>query len=123
VKIDFSQREILRDLIKPDSIQNPLLTLFACSCPACCTGTGHLLIRATPLLTSVGNDALIWQQSHFGDYSVKIAYRLICDTVVTETASAPNENWCCIWKLLVPSKVRNFLWKDYVKIVFQIMLD
>ena len=57
--------------------------------------------------TSTGSDKLIWKYSSSRDYQVKKDYNLISKEDIP-----PNLNlWQLIWKVQVPFKVGNFVWR------------
>jgi len=68
-------------------------------------------ITNTPLFTSVKEDRLIWSKESNGDYSVRNAYRLCLQELLDVSAYKIPGNWVNIWKLKVPPKVKNFMWR------------
>jgi hypothetical protein len=68
-------------------------------------------ILDTPLIDQVTEDRLIWKVEKNGYYSVKSAYRL-CVDVLTDSSHLRREGyWQGIWRLKVPPKVRNLVWR------------
>ena len=57
--------------------------------------------------TGTGLDQLVWKYSHSGDYQVKSAYNLISKENVIHTLNP----WHMIWKVQVPVKIGNFVWR------------
>ncbi|XP_050241346.1 uncharacterized protein LOC126690274 [Quercus robur] len=63
------------------------------------------------------DDKLIWKRSNSGDYKVKKAYQLLLkEQYPTSTQNhryfgIENEVWERIWKVKLPLKILNFIWK------------
>ena len=63
------------------------------------------------------DDKLIWKHSNSGDYKVKKAYQLLLkEQYPTSTQNhryfgIENEVWERIWKVKIPLKILNFIWK------------
>ena len=74
------------------------------------------LILSIPLSIRLPQDRLIWSPSSLGCFSTHSAYKLPVSTASTSNASSSNPNpqknfWRGLWKLCVPSKVKNFVWR------------
>ena len=69
------------------------------------------LILNTPLHPLVYEDKFIWKAEKNGSYSVRSAYQ-ICVTEIADNSHLhiPGK-WSSIWKLKVPPKIRNFVWR------------
>jgi hypothetical protein len=69
------------------------------------------LILNTSLHHLVHEDKIIWKAEKNGSYSVRSAYR-ICVTEIADNSHlhVPGK-WSLIWKLKVPPKIRNFVWR------------
>ena len=61
----------------------------------------------TPLYEQVQHDKLIWKAEKSGRYSVRSAYKLC----VTESHLHVTGYWLGIWKLKVPPKIKNLMWR------------
>jgi hypothetical protein len=68
-------------------------------------------IMNTPLIAQVQADRLIWKAEKHGKYSVKSAYRLCVEELIDTSHLRRPGNWLCIWKLQVPPKIRNLVWR------------
>ena len=68
-------------------------------------------IVSTPLLEQVETDKLVWKAEKNGIYSVKSAYRLCVDDLVDISHLKRPGFWSGIWRLKVPPKVKNLLWR------------
>lgn len=64
-----------------------------------------------PLIESVYKDKLIWKAEKDGQYLVRSSYRLCVNTIVDNSHLHKPSGWNEIWKLEVPSKVNNFVWR------------
>ncbi|XP_057779546.1 uncharacterized protein LOC130998129 [Salvia miltiorrhiza] len=67
-------------------------------------------IMSTPVFSRSGADELIWHFSSNGRYTVKSAYQLASSLTLDITYNVDG-NWDNLWKLTVPPKVKNFLWR------------
>jgi len=73
-------------------------------------GTASQILQ-TPLLPSVRSDTATWRYEKNGIYSVRSAYRdIIHNTDVLLQHRVPR-HWSTIWKLKLPLKIKNFLWR------------
>ena len=54
---------------------------------------------------------MIWKGERSGNYSVKSAYRLCVTEIADNSHMHANGRWNLIWKLNVPPKIKNFLWR------------
>ena len=75
-------------------------------------------IRAISLSKIGGKDRIVWPYTENGVYMVKIGYHVIKNEegwgMSDKSSSSHNENnevWKSIWKMPVPNKVKNFMWK------------
>ena len=73
-------------------------------------------IRSIPLCVSSQADFLYWAFEKEGVYTVKLAYKVICEEENLAKASVSNsaatrDLWSGIWKLKVPGKIKHFLWR------------
>jgi len=68
-------------------------------------------ILKTPLFSQVPEDQLIWNLEKNGHYSVRSAYRLCMEVIADNSFLHCPGNSSSIWKLKVPPKVRNMLWR------------
>jgi len=69
------------------------------------------LILNTPLQPLVTEDKMIWKGERSGNYSVKCAYRICVSEIVDNSHMHVNGRWNLIWKLKVPPKIKNSLWR------------
>jgi hypothetical protein len=68
-------------------------------------------ILTTPLIDPVVDDILVWKAEKTSFYSVKSAYKL-CVEVLTDSSHLRREGyWQGIWRLKVPPKIRNLVWR------------
>ena len=72
-------------------------------------------LRQFPCVTHQA-DYLIWPRSRDGNYSVKTGYDLLWERELLENASVSDSAnkklfWKRLWKMNVPSKIKNFLWR------------
>ena len=65
-----------------------------------------------------GKDRIVWPYTENGVYMVKIGYHVMKNEkgkgMSVRSSGSYNENnevWKNIWKMLVPNKVMNFMWK------------
>jgi len=63
------------------------------------------------LLDQVVDDRLIWKAEKNGLYSVKSAYRLCMEELVDVSHLRRSGYWSGIWRLKVPPKIKNLLWR------------
>ncbi|XP_073119607.1 uncharacterized protein [Henckelia pumila] len=69
-----------------------------------------LLIQSTPLSKNHIEDRWNWGLDSKGCYTVKSGYKLLSSFQRTDPDS--NEiNWLLVWRLKIPPKVRNFIWR------------
>ena len=74
-------------------------------------------IRSIPLSYSLTSDKQIWIGTSNGLFIVRSAYKLAMDNYsVSGGASSSNDSnlryfWKKVWRLLVPHKVKHFLWR------------
>jgi len=68
-------------------------------------------ILKTPLFRQVEEDDLIWRVEKNGQYYVKSAYRLCMENRADNSLLFRQGEWSRIWKLKVPPKVKNLLWR------------
>jgi len=65
----------------------------------------------TPLYPCVKKDMLVWSKETNGDYSVRSAYHFSMQELLDTYAFKIPKKWDMIWKLKVPPKVKNFMWR------------
>lgn len=65
----------------------------------------------TPLYPSVCEDRLVWKKENNGDYSVRSAYRLCMNELLDTSHFKMQGTWDLIWKLNVPPKIKNLVWR------------
>ena len=75
------------------------------------------LIQKIPLSPVTVEDKLIWPHVSSGVYSVKSGYRFLVKEKGGSRASLQTQTdspsvWRQIWRLSVPNKVKNFLWRE-----------
>jgi hypothetical protein len=68
-------------------------------------------ILTTPFVAHVQSDRLVWKAERNGKYSVKSAYRLCVEELIDTSHLCCPGKWSSIWKLKVPPKVRNLIWR------------
>jgi hypothetical protein len=68
-------------------------------------------ILRTLLLDMVVDDRLIWKAENNGLFSVKSAYRLCVEELVYVFHHQRPRDWSVIWRLKVPPKVKNLIWR------------
>lgn len=59
----------------------------------------------------VSNDKLIWNTEKNGNYSVRSAYRICVTKIADNTHLHVSVDGNLSWKLKVPPKVKNFVWR------------
>uniref|UniRef100_A0A2N9F4S2 Reverse transcriptase domain-containing protein n=1 Tax=Fagus sylvatica TaxID=28930 RepID=A0A2N9F4S2_FAGSY len=80
-----------------------------------CPGDAQLIMGLV-LSTRRVDDKLIWSREKNGTYSVRSAYRLLCEhTFATDPGCSDTgvwrQFWKRVWSLRVPHKVQQFLWR------------
>jgi hypothetical protein len=65
----------------------------------------------TPLIDQVADDRLIWKAEKNGHYSVRSAYRLCVEVLTDSTHLRRDGYWQGIWRLKVPPKIKNLVWR------------
>jgi hypothetical protein len=68
-------------------------------------------ILKTPLYSLVAEDKRIWRGEQNGEYSVRSAYRLCTQELIDTSHLRVNEAWNLIWKIKIPAKVKNLIWR------------
>ena len=73
-------------------------------------------IKAILLCWTDQCDRIIWPDSPDGNYSVKVGYQKFCEEADASNASSSDPTqqtsfWKKVWKLQVPNKIKNFLWR------------
>lgn len=63
------------------------------------------------MFTKVPVDNMVWKVERNGIYSVRSAYRLCVEELVDTSHLRRPGYWSGIWRLKVPPKVRNFVWR------------
>ena len=73
------------------------------------------LIMSIPLCRTYIEDKLIWPYTSSGNYIVKSGYNFLAAAKTDQTTTAnPRQDggiWKLVWSVLVPNKVKNFLWR------------
>ena len=74
------------------------------------------MIKRIPLSRSVAEDTLYWPYSASGHYTCRSGYRFLKEEseLLTSPQAPPicdKKVWKAIWKLQVPPKIRNFIWR------------
>nr|POE98911.1 putative ribonuclease h protein [Quercus suber] len=74
------------------------------------------LIKSLPLSSIPQLDTLVWSFEKLGNYSVKSGYKLLCelhnlDINRPQVSESQKGFWKSIWKLKVPGKIKQFLWR------------
>ena len=74
------------------------------------------LILKIPISLTTVEDKLIWPHVPNGVYTVRSGYRFLVKEKADPSSSPSSQNeatsiWGRIWRLSVPSKVKNFLWR------------
>lgn len=71
------------------------------------------LILQIPLSSRIIQDDWYWLPDSKGQYTVRSCYKML-----ENQPSPPNSSvWRQLWQLLVPAKVRNFLWRTMANVV------
>ncbi|GAU48559.1 hypothetical protein TSUD_182070 [Trifolium subterraneum] len=68
-------------------------------------------IIATPLISSVKEDKMVWEEERNGCYSVKFGYNLAMRCIFHSNKHHVDGNWNDIWKAQSPHKTRHLLWR------------
>jgi hypothetical protein len=68
-------------------------------------------ILNTPLFEQVQQDRMVWKAEKHGHYSVRSAYRLCVNDLVDLSHLRRPGFWSGIWRLKVPAKVKNLVWR------------
>ena len=76
------------------------------------------LIKSLPLSFIPQPDTLVWNLEKSGSYSIKSDYKSLCemhnrDMNHPQVSKSQKGFWRCIWKLEVPGKIKQFLWRAY----------
>uniref|UniRef100_A0A2N9IZ60 Reverse transcriptase domain-containing protein n=1 Tax=Fagus sylvatica TaxID=28930 RepID=A0A2N9IZ60_FAGSY len=74
------------------------------------------LITGLVLSSRRGEDKLIWSREKCGIYSVRSAYRLLCEEMYANEPGCSDTGvwkqfWKKVWSVQVPHKLRQFLWR------------
>ena len=109
--IDGLQKATVDCLINPISRSWDKDVLYGYFAPM----EADLILRIPLSLTKV-EDKLIWPHVPNGVYNVKSGYRFLVKDKSGPLPSPSSQNeaislWSRLWKLSVPNKVRNFLWR------------
>ncbi|GAU36835.1 hypothetical protein TSUD_213590 [Trifolium subterraneum] len=67
-------------------------------------------ILETPLVSSVREDKVVWEEERNGCYSVKSEYKLAMHYIIGSDKYHVVGNWNGIWKAQAPHKARHLLW-------------
>ncbi|GAU10125.1 hypothetical protein TSUD_418540, partial [Trifolium subterraneum] len=68
-------------------------------------------ILETPLVSSVREDKVVWDEEKNGCYSVKSGYKLAMRYLIGSDKYHVMGNWNGIWKAQAPHKARHLLWR------------
>ncbi|GAU48097.1 hypothetical protein TSUD_238360 [Trifolium subterraneum] len=68
-------------------------------------------ILETPLVSSVREDKVVWEEERNGCYSVKSGYKLAMHYLIGSDKYHVVGNWNGIWKAQAPHKARHLLWR------------
>ncbi|GAU47118.1 hypothetical protein TSUD_98950 [Trifolium subterraneum] len=68
-------------------------------------------ILETPLVSSVCEDKVVWEEERNGCYSVKSGYKLAMRYIISSDKYHVAGNWNGIWKAQAPHKARHLLWR------------
>jgi hypothetical protein len=68
-------------------------------------------IIATPLISSVYEDKMVWEGERNGCYSVKFGYQLAIQFIIRSDKYNVKGNWKKIWKAYAPHKACHLLWR------------
>ncbi|GAU30671.1 hypothetical protein TSUD_31430 [Trifolium subterraneum] len=68
-------------------------------------------ILETPLVSSVREDKVVWEEERNGCYSVKSGYKLAMRYLIGSDKYHVVGNWNGIWKAQAPHKARHLLWR------------
>ncbi|GAU19619.1 hypothetical protein TSUD_383140, partial [Trifolium subterraneum] len=68
-------------------------------------------ILETPLVSSVREDKVVWEEERNGCYSVKSGYKLAMRYLIGSDKYHVMGNWNGIWKAQAPHKARRLLWR------------
>ncbi|GAU11220.1 hypothetical protein TSUD_342100 [Trifolium subterraneum] len=68
-------------------------------------------ILETPLVSSVREDKVVWEEERNGCYSVKSGYKLAMRYIIGSDKYHVVGNWNGIWKAQAPHKARHLLWR------------
>ncbi|GAU36753.1 hypothetical protein TSUD_318520 [Trifolium subterraneum] len=68
-------------------------------------------ILETPLVSSVREDKVVWDEERNGCYSVKSGYKLVMRYLIGSDKYHVMGNWNGIWKAQAPHKARHLLWR------------
>ncbi|GAU22779.1 hypothetical protein TSUD_142180 [Trifolium subterraneum] len=68
-------------------------------------------ILETPLVSSVREDKVVWEEERNGCYSVKSGYKLAMCYLIGSDKYHVMGNWNGIWKAQAPHKARHLLWR------------
>ncbi|GAU35928.1 hypothetical protein TSUD_69610 [Trifolium subterraneum] len=68
-------------------------------------------ILETPLVSSVREDKVVWEEERDGCYSVKSGYKLAMCYIIGSDKHHVVGNWNDIWKAQAPHKARHLLWR------------
>lgn len=73
-------------------------------------GTTQLILNM-PLQPLVTEDKLIWKGEKNGNYLVCSAYRMCVSDIVDNSHLYVPGHWNLVWKLKVPPKIKNLIWR------------
>lgn len=73
-------------------------------------------ILRTPISSKGVVDRLIWHHDRSGSYSVKTTYNLAV-SLVTDRSLEVEGNWKGLWKINVPQKIKDCLWRVCINVI------
>ncbi|XVE76019.1 hypothetical protein DITRI_Ditri12bG0139200 [Diplodiscus trichospermus] len=59
----------------------------------------------------VNKDRRIWHFNKDGEYTVRLAYRVVMEMLVSKNDFKVRGEWRKMWNLKIPPKVKTFLWR------------
>ena len=67
-----------------------------------------VFIKKLPVLTNTPQDKWIWTKFTSGEFSIKSAYRILCNNA---NLGSSNPIWELIWKSHIHERLKMFLWR------------
>lgn len=69
------------------------------------------LILSSRIPNGSVNDRVAWSRTTNGHYTVKTGYQHWCDSNLVHRSVTQASGWSNLWRLNIPHKVKNFLWR------------